>query len=525
MSEVKQKIILFFLITFSIYCALIIGQSWDEATHLAQGGITLKYLFSLGKIDTEIIYRENYSSIYWSIQYFITKIFPQKYEVQISHLVNLFFSILAIFGISKLCKILFNRIVGKIVFIILFLYPVFFGHMGFNSKDTILAFSHIWITYYIFDYLKNQKFYKKKNIFFISILASLSTGIQIVFLGSLLPLFLFVLLEIFFIKKIISKDFNKKKLFYDSIKIFFIFYFLLIFFWIDAHPNIFILPFNFLLETFSSNYFTGWPYNLVNGKYYLSNDVNKFYFLINFIYKTPEYILISYFLFLFLFFNSNNFFNKKFSDFNYKLIFLLSILIFPNLIIFFIPYPIYDGMRLFLWVIPYFCIIPGLVIYWLLKNINFIHSKISLGVLVVAFFFFFFKFVDITPYQYTYLNSLNGKSIFKYKKFEGDYWASSLNELIDNSIFEKNKTLLFSTCGVDFGISKKFLKESGYFNVKFVSHDEAEYIIMTNRVVLDWYKDTNNFKLINCFDKFKGNDISKVERNGMLLSVIRKPIN
>ena len=31
-----------------------------------------------------------------------------------------------------------------------------------------------------------------------------------------------------------------------------------------------------------------------------------------------------------------------------------------------------------------------------------------------------------------------------------------------------------------------------------------------------------DLKLINCFDKFKGNDISKVERNGLLLSVIRK---
>ena len=51
------------------------------------------------------------------------------------------------------------------------------------------------------------------------------------------------------------------------------------------------------------------------------------------------------------------------------------------------------------------------------------------------------------------------------------------------------------------------------------------FIIMTNRVVLDHNQVNELPKLINCFDKFKGSDIAKVERNGLLLSVIRKPIN
>ena len=48
---------------------------------------------------------------------------------------------------------------------------------------------------------------------------------------------------------------------------------------------------------------------------------------------------------------------------------------------------------------------------------------------------------------------------------------------------------------------------------------------MTNRVVLDHNQVNELPKLTNCFDKFKGSDIAKVERNGLLLSVIRKPIN
>ena len=66
MNKIKQKILLFILFSFSLYCALVIGRSWDEGTHFIQGKITLDYLFSLGNLDKDFIYRENYSSIYWS---------------------------------------------------------------------------------------------------------------------------------------------------------------------------------------------------------------------------------------------------------------------------------------------------------------------------------------------------------------------------------------------------------------------------------------------------------------------------
>ena len=80
MSKNKQTILLFFLFLFPTYCAVTIGQSWDESFHLKQGKITFNYLFSLGRIDEDIFYREFYSPIYWSIQYFLTNILPPKYQ-------------------------------------------------------------------------------------------------------------------------------------------------------------------------------------------------------------------------------------------------------------------------------------------------------------------------------------------------------------------------------------------------------------------------------------------------------------
>ena len=82
MTKQKQKILVFFLFIFTAYCALTIGQTWDEGSELLKGKITLDYLFSLGEIDNKTLYRENYSPIYWSFLYFLTKIFPSHIKLK-----------------------------------------------------------------------------------------------------------------------------------------------------------------------------------------------------------------------------------------------------------------------------------------------------------------------------------------------------------------------------------------------------------------------------------------------------------
>ena len=91
MPKNKQKILFLFLIAFSAYCAILIGQGWDEGHLVEQGKITLNYLFSLGNIDVDIFRREYYSPIYYTLKFLLVQIFPIKYQVELSHLVNLFF--------------------------------------------------------------------------------------------------------------------------------------------------------------------------------------------------------------------------------------------------------------------------------------------------------------------------------------------------------------------------------------------------------------------------------------------------
>ena len=518
MSKKKKYIsLIILLIGFSVYCGLTIGQSLDEEYHLAQGKITFDYLFSLGKINKDIPYGEFYSTIYWSLLYIITELFPRKYLTEISHLVSLFFSFAVIFGIGKVSSELFNKKVGKIIFILLFFYPIFFGHMSINNKDTILALSHVWMVYLILRYLKKQdiKNKTKKYVLSLAVLGAVSTGIQLTFLGSQIPILLFLLIEIFLVKKIINKNFSKKYFYFDLLKCFMIFYFLLILFWKDAHENILTYPFLIIQNWLSSDLITGWPYNLINGNYYLSVEVPSLYFIINFLYKSPEYILLCYLIFFLLIIQIINFYKERIVSFNYKLSLIILILIFPNLIMLLIPFPVNDGMRLFLWTVPYYLIIPSLLIYFLIENLNLKKFKVIFSVLMLFFIYHLFNFFSITPYQYTYLNLLNGKVEERYKKFENDYWATSIKELIKNANFETNKAIKISTCGFISSTPKKYFKKRLDLNYRFVSPDKADYIIMTNRV-------SRHHGIKNCFDIFKGNDIALVKRNGLILSVIRK---
>ena len=85
----------------------------------------------------------------------------------------------------------------------------------------------------------------------------------------------------------------------------------------------------------------------------------------------------------------------------------------------------------------------------------------------------------MTPYQYTYLNFLNGKTNKAHKKFENDYWGASLKELLKTSYFKENKINKVSICGANPDIVKKYIHKTGHINITFTKPEESNYIIMS----------------------------------------------
>ena len=184
------------------------------------------------KILSILLTSSHFPGFYDTLTAFISQMIPKKYEVQIHHLINLFFSFSAIIGISKISKILFNKKVSKIIFLIAFLNPIFFGHMSINPKDTIIAFSNIWATYFIIRYLQTQHINIKRKYFstLIGITIGFGLGVRVIFIGTLLPIFILFFLDIFLFKIINNKKISFINFFKDFIKIFLIAYIIMIIF-------------------------------------------------------------------------------------------------------------------------------------------------------------------------------------------------------------------------------------------------------------------------------------------------------
>ena len=198
LSEYEKQIKILILF-YSIYCSLLIGVSWDEIYYHKIGAINLKYLLSFGMVEENFDQKFRFSTLYWSLSSLFSQIVPKKYSVEIHHIINTFFGLMVIVGVHQIIKKIFNKTVAKTSAVFLLLLPFFFGHLAINNKDIIITFAHVWIVYYLIKYtfknfdLKNKIFL----LFKIAILSALGTGIQLLFLGSLVPILIIFLSYLF----------------------------------------------------------------------------------------------------------------------------------------------------------------------------------------------------------------------------------------------------------------------------------------------------------------------------------------
>ena len=163
--------------------------SWDEKYHQLIGEINLKYLLSFGLIEENFYQKFRYSTLYWSFSSLLAQIAPDKYVLETFHLINAFFGLFIFLGVYHVVKKIFDKRIAKTSSVFLF-FSLFFGHLAINNKDIIIAFSHVWIIYYLIKYTSKKFNIKNKFIvlFKISVLAAIGTGIQLLFLGSLIPM-------------------------------------------------------------------------------------------------------------------------------------------------------------------------------------------------------------------------------------------------------------------------------------------------------------------------------------------------
>ena len=194
-------------ILFSLYCIFTIGLSYDQIFHIENGERRLKYLFSLGQYDYyDILHLRYYPGLYDTLASLVASIFPRGIYYESYYLINFLTGLAGLFGLKKVIRYFFGSSISKIFFVISIFSPLFFGHLSINPKDTIIATANFWIFYYIIKYLKNNSNQIREKISIkIGLFIGLGAGVRIVFLGTLIPLILFMIFEIFFFKKIFKR--------------------------------------------------------------------------------------------------------------------------------------------------------------------------------------------------------------------------------------------------------------------------------------------------------------------------------
>ena len=552
---------IFLMLLFAWVSSAIIGLSADEYFHHINGLVRYEFLISLGEkkifeFRNNIIYPGLYDTLSYAISQIIFLINKKFYVGNIDvimHLINVSFSTLSILGLYLLTKKLFNKKIALITILLTLLNPFFFGHMGMNSKDIIVFFGFVWFCYYFYLYCtENENVFK--NLIFFSFFIGFGCGVRLALLMPILPI---VLCGLYYLTKKYKLNYYSllKRLSLHIPIAFFFCLFLVVLCWphviVEINKSNFFEAFSTVIKNTLS--LKGGPkLGLINGEFYEVLNTPRTYFLDILFYRIPFYfsflIFASYILMIFKRLN----YKTEIKNFN-EIFYLVNLTaLFPILVSVILSISIHDNIRLFLFIIPFLCIIAALSLNYFFETFkNYFVTKISLVLILVLFSISFYRFLMLTPYQYTYVNFSYPFFSKTVDKFEQDYWGASYKELVKNLkekySIEEIRKFKFADCYGGQETLLYYLKKN--FGIKrLYDIDErplqATHVALTNRSFANirnnpytksLVDDKGNFLLSDletvlrsrnvkttCFKFYSGTDEVTVSRNGVPLSTIRK---
>ena len=434
------KTLITLLLILGFYSSLIIGFSFDEYFHHINGLVRYNFLTSLGEFEN-FNFRNNqfYPGIYDTLVFtlinpisFINEKFYINYLAELMHGINFIFSSLSLLGLYLFVKKLFDNKLAIYSVGLTLLNPFYFGHMGMNPKDIIIFFSLIWFCYFFFKYC-NEKDNHLRNLFLSSLFFGFGCGVRVTFLIVVFPVVIYGIIYLLYKFKDNLRFLLKRLIFH--IPLFFLLVCLII---ISCWPHIvieiknkdFINFFRLIIEN-SINWSQGPKIGFINGDFYEVFNTPKTYFFDLILYRLPIYssllVVISFVFFII----KNKSLSRYYDNFNQKFIFLIIMLSFPIVLTILLNVNIYDNLRLFLFVVPFYCIFAAKGIIIISRfDLKKIPTKIFFIFTVLLFLFSFYRFIILTPYQYTYVNYTFTKLEKSNNKFEHDYWGTSYKAII-----------------------------------------------------------------------------------------------
>lgn len=362
-----------------------------------------QFLFSRALYDTE--FTENYFSNNNMYSSFYSKI---------SYLRNLYLTVYTSF-LLIVCYFLISKFQTKkfavIFLLLLILIPSFSGHSLFNQKDIMFMFHIFFVSFLI---IKNINSFTINKILLISFFSGLAISLRISAAGFIALCVLFCMFHEYFIENNNRKFIFRKYSYFSFFSLFFYFIF---------SPSGWFNPIEFVQESINQQILLEWDGSiLTNGEFILSRDMDRFYLIKWYFYKLP----LIYHFFILLAFSSLSFKKlKKDKFYIYSLFFLFSV----NLAFMLTKPGVYDGIRQFLFLLPFIVYISASILNQLENSLIY--------VLPLIIFYLIYTQSGLGPYKYVYFNELVDEEKITYdcENIDGcgewltDYWGYSSKEM------------------------------------------------------------------------------------------------
>jgi len=538
-KKIKKEDIFFIFVMFSFlyhqYISIIIGGTiWDNLNHFTTSQIIIEkaklfFIEPNNPFLSEFFFNYEFYGYIIAIPIFIISnneiilnlfqhILQENINVDINNLVEVkniirfnilnFYVVACLFFVYRLLNNFYSKSNSLLAIIFLILIPSFNGQAQFNIKDIPFALQLFLACLYLLVIEKKRSGIHNVSIKEKLIILLLISSILLIRLNGI---FFIGLCSVYFLissKEKVKYVKNYINLYLGSILLFFI-----------GSPSSWQKPKLYITETINTQFFLEWTgATLTNGKYIYALEMEPYYLSTWLFYRLPlvfHIALITSTIFYF--------YRKNFSE-----IFKLSIFyIYVINLLFIIYLPVaYDGIRQYLFLLPFFSIV-------LVESITILKNKFikQISILLIVIYLIFTQ-MGLGSYRYIYFNEfVNKNDIAIYCEQVGgcgnwatDYLAYSgkeLSKLVFNLGIEKvyicEPTDAFSTyleMEIEILNNDNFLKD--------IPQNEEFYILNIHRPMLSY--DTCGFvesgREYNC--EFVDSVTRQLRKVDITLSYIQK---
>ena len=315
-----------------------------------------------------------------------------------------------------------------IFIIILIMTPSFSGHSLFNMKDIPYALQFFLFSVYFSEYIQNHLNKNSKNMNFkLGILMGLLLAVR---LNGIFFAFLIILIGA--IMLIINKNFNFNKFFTDMTVVTLIGFGLLYL----LTPSSWVSPIDWIQNAIYQQFFLEWSGStLTNGEFIIATEMKWYYLFIWFFVKLPIFFHLSVLLYLYV----------KLKKIKLNILSDISVIFIVLVFLIFAIFKpsVYDGIRQFLFLIPFFVLFATdtFIKYFKHKNIN------LYVFLIPTILYFSFTQFGLGAYKYVYFNefvdiekvSIECNNVDGCGNWPTDYWGFSGREVatyLNNNLME-----------------------------------------------------------------------------------------